>query len=77
MGGGTLRHGASLLFISHDLAVVRIIADRVVVMKSGRVVEEGPTREIWSHPREQYTRRLLAAIPEADGLGRLPDAAET
>ena len=68
-----LEHGSSLLFISHDLAVVRIIADRVVVMKSGRVVEQGPTDQIWSNPQEPYTQRLLRAIPEADGLGRLPE----
>jgi ABC-type glutathione transport system ATPase component len=71
-----LEQGASLLFISHDLAVVRIIADRVVVMRGGRVVEEGPTDEIWSHPREPYTQRLLRAIPEADGLGRLPEVSD-
>ena len=68
-----LEAGASLLFISHDLAVVRLIADRVVVMKSGVVVETGPTQQIWSDPQETYTKRLLAAIPRADGLGHLPN----
>lgn len=68
--------GAALLFISHDLAVVRLIADRVAVMHGGRVVEQGPTEQIWSDPQEGYTQRLLAAIPVADGLGHLPDVAE-
>ncbi|MBT1166104.1 ABC transporter ATP-binding protein [Bifidobacterium simiarum] len=67
-----LKTGASLLFISHDLAVVRLIADRVIVMQSGHIVEQGPTEEIWQHPKEAYTQRLLAAIPEADGLGHIP-----
>jgi ABC-type glutathione transport system ATPase component len=64
--------GAGLLFISHDLSVVRLIADRIVVMRAGRVVEEAPTQELWSAPRQDYTRRLLAAIPVPDGLGVLP-----
>ena len=67
-----LASGASLLFISHDLSVVRLVADRVVVMDSGRVVEEGPTEQLWQQPRSPFTQRLLAAVPVADGLGRIP-----
>ncbi len=55
------RHGLSYLFISHDLAVVHAMADWIMVMKDGRVVEAGPTDMIFSAPREDYTRRLLAA----------------
>jgi ABC-type microcin C transport system duplicated ATPase subunit YejF len=56
-----IEHGLSYLFISHDLTVVRAMADRILVMLGGRVVEEGPTAEIFEHPREAYTRRLIAA----------------
>jgi peptide/nickel transport system ATP-binding protein len=64
--------GASLLFISHDLSVVRLIADRILVMYRGHIVERGPTDEIWSDPKHLYTKALLGAIPVPDGAGRLP-----
>ncbi|WP_433296776.1 ABC transporter ATP-binding protein [Pseudonocardia sp. CA-142604] len=64
--------GAGLLFISHDLSVVRLIADRLVVMYRGRVVESGPAQEIWSDPQHPYTQALLAAVPVPDGSGRMP-----
>lgn len=65
--------GVAYLFISHDLSVVREISDRVVVMSGGRVVEEGPTARVLTAPREEYTRRLLDAVP--GGRLRREDAA--
>ncbi len=55
--------GLSYVFISHDLAVVRFISDEVLVMKDGRVVEQASAAQILASPREDYTKRLLAAIP--------------
>ncbi|MEV4526685.1 ABC transporter ATP-binding protein [Streptosporangium sp. NPDC049304] len=61
--------GTALLMISHDLAVVSAVADRVLVMKDGVVVEEGPTGRVLSEPRHDYTRLLLAAVPSAVSRG--------
>lgn len=66
--------GAGLLFISHDLAIVRLIADRTVVMYRGKIVESGVSDRIWNDPVHPYTRALISAIPEPDGKGILPAA---
>jgi oligopeptide transport system ATP-binding protein len=55
------RHGLAYVFISHDLAVVRALADEIIVMKSGQVVERGPVEVIFDRPQEAYTRDLIAA----------------
>ena len=55
------RHGLAYLFISHDLAVVRALAHRIVVLRAGRVVEEGDADTLFAAPREPYTRALMAA----------------
>ncbi|MFH1793488.1 MAG: ABC transporter ATP-binding protein [Pseudomonadota bacterium] len=55
--------GMSMLFITHDLGIVRKIADRICVMTHGRIVETGPTAEVFAHPQHEYTRHLLAAEP--------------
>ncbi len=64
--------GLTFVLISHDLGVVRHIADRVAVMYLGRIVEEGPTAEVFSNPKHPYTRALLAAVP---GQGHTKGAA--
>jgi ABC-type oligopeptide transport system ATPase subunit len=58
------RLGLSYLFITHDLAVVSELADRVAVMHSGRIVETGKTSQVLFNPENDYTRRLLAALPK-------------
>jgi peptide/nickel transport system ATP-binding protein len=63
-----------LLLISHDLAIVRHVADTVSVMYLGRMVEQGPTTPVWSLPLHPYTERLIGAIPHPDGSGLLPTA---
>ena len=54
-------HGLTYVFISHDLAMIRAVADEIAVMKDGRIVEQGPAQEIVEHPREPYTRALISA----------------
>jgi peptide/nickel transport system ATP-binding protein len=56
--------GMSVLFISHDLAVIAELCERVAVMQLGRVVEEGPTARVLGHPHAGYTKRLVAAVPK-------------
>jgi peptide/nickel transport system ATP-binding protein len=66
------RMGLALLFIAHDLSVVRRLCDQVAVMYLGRIVESGPARDIFDHPLHPYTAALVAAIPEIDPDMPLP-----
>jgi peptide/nickel transport system ATP-binding protein len=61
-----VRLGVSFLFVSHDLSVVRHISDRIAVMKQGRIVEIGPTEEVFADPQHEYSRELLSAVPIPD-----------
>ncbi|TIT20382.1 MAG: ABC transporter ATP-binding protein [Mesorhizobium sp.] len=72
LAGLKSRKNMSMLFITHDLGIVRKIADRVCVMTKGKIVETGPTKEIFANPQHAYTRHLLAAEPK----GKPPAANE-
>jgi microcin C transport system ATP-binding protein len=70
------RFGMALLLITHDLTIVRKMADRISIMTAGEIVEAGPTAEIFANPRHSYTRRLLAAEPKGRAAPADPDAPE-
>jgi ABC-type oligopeptide transport system ATPase subunit len=58
--------GLTYLFIAHDLAVVRAMSDRIAVMNRGKLVEIGPAEQVYTHPQDDYTKALLAAVPVPD-----------
>ncbi|WP_426439557.1 ABC transporter ATP-binding protein [Bradyrhizobium genosp. P] len=68
------RLGMSMLFITHDLGIVRRIADTVCVMNSGKIVEQGPVEQVFTAPKHAYTKALLAAEPKPDPAPPQPDA---
>src|SRR5947209_19573803 len=68
------RLGMAMLFITHDLGIVRKLADTVCVMKEGKIVEHGPVERVFTAPEHAYTRALLAAEPKPDPAPVQPDA---
>ena len=62
-------YGLTMLFISHDLAVVRQLADRIVVLQAGKVVEQASAWDLFEHPQQAYTRQLLQSIPGRSLMG--------
>jgi microcin C transport system ATP-binding protein len=66
------RFGMALLLITHDLTIVRKMADRVLMMTQGQIVEQGATRDIFEHPKHPYTKHLLAALPRGQPVAKTP-----
>ncbi len=58
------KHGLTYLFISHDLSVVKFMSDRLIVMNAGKIEEMGMADDIYKHPKKEYTRKLISAIPK-------------
>ena len=60
-----LRHelNLSMLFIAHDIAVVKYLSDKILVMTNGKIVEQGSADEVCDHPKDPYTKKLIAAVP--------------
>jgi ABC-type glutathione transport system ATPase component len=65
----SVEFGTAVIFVSHDLAVVRTVASRALVMRFGELLESGPTAQLFSAPSHPYTRELLASIPELAPAG--------
>ena len=65
--------GIALLFVSHDLNVVRMMCDDLVVLQNGHVVEAGPSRNVFADPQAPYTRTLLDAVPHFEPATRIPE----
>jgi peptide/nickel transport system ATP-binding protein len=68
------QRGVSLLYITHDLLSARAVTSEVLVLNHGRVVERGPTRSVLQHPRDAYTQRLIAALPDPFAAGSAPSS---
>ena len=64
--------GMAYLFVSHDLNVIRMMCERTIVLKEGRVVEQGPSKALFARPQAGYTRDLIAAIPHFDPIRTEP-----
>ena len=69
--------GCAYLYISHDLATVRYVSDRIAVMYLGRIVEEGPTESVFNHPRHPYTKLLIESALTAENISKLPEAEDS
>src|SRR6185369_5079853 len=70
------KYGMALLFITHDLGIVRKMADRVCVMTRGEIVEQGPVGEVFDRPQHSYTKHLLSAEPKGRPAAADPEAPE-